>query len=187
MAPLIRRTTSPASSKLPLLISLSKLFHFIPALLFGTASPNTSVYKRDSEHFSAFKHGDGGVIKPDDPPDSPQFMFKLIFSVVLVLAGGVFAGLVVPFGGKQVELSDLGSLTLALMGSDDLNLRVLAASSDDPREKNAARKVLKLLSRGRHWVLVVSKRLSCHSGTDYCLQVLLLGNVVSLTSPRVHS
>lgn len=52
------------------------------------------------------------------------------------------------------------SLTLALMGSDDLNLRVLAASSDDEKERNAARKVLKLLSKGRHWVLVV--RLSLH-------------------------
>lgn len=49
------------------------------------------------------------------------------------------------------------------MGSDDLNLRVLAASSSDPRERAAATKVLRLLRRGRHWVLVV----------------LLLGNVVS--------
>lgn len=49
------------------------------------------------------------------------------------------------------------------MGSDDLNLRVLAASSSDPKERAAATKVLRLLRRGRHWVLVV----------------LLLGNVVS--------
>jgi metal transporter CNNM len=48
------------------------------------------------------------------------------------------------------------------MGSDDLNLRVLSTSSDDPKERKAAGKVLRLLSRGRHWVLVV----------------LLLGNVV---------
>lgn len=48
------------------------------------------------------------------------------------------------------------------MGSDDLNLRVLSTSSDDPRERRAASKVLRLLARGRHWVLVV----------------LLLGNVV---------
>lgn len=52
------------------------------------------------------------------------------------------------------------------MGSDDLNLRVLAASSSDPRERDAATKVLRLLRRGRHWVLVV----------------LLLGNVVSRTT-----
>lgn len=49
------------------------------------------------------------------------------------------------------------------MGSDDLNLRVLATSSDDEKERKAAKKVLRLLERGRHWVLVV----------------LLLGNVVS--------
>lgn len=41
------------------------------------------------------------------------------------------------------------------MGSDDLNLRVLATSSDDPRERKQAQKVIKLLARGRHWVLVV--------------------------------
>lgn len=56
-------------------------------------------------------------------------------------------------------------LTLALMGSDDLNLRVLATSSDDPRERKQAQKVIKLLARGRHWVLVV----------------LLLSNVVRWT------
>ena len=50
------------------------------------------------------------------------------------------------------------------MGSDDLNLRVLATSSEDPKERKSAEKVLRLLQRGRHWVLVV----------------LLLGNVVRL-------
>ena len=63
------------------------------------------------------------------------------------------------------------SLTLALMGSDDLNLRVLATSSDDPKERQSAGKVLRLLDRGRHWVLVV----------------LLLSNVVSVSVTRSHS
>jgi hypothetical protein len=62
----------------------------------------------------------------------------------------------------------ISSLTLALMGSDDLNLRVLSASSDNLKEKKSAAKVLRLLDRGRHWVLVV----------------LLLGNVVSCTRLR---
>jgi metal transporter CNNM len=31
-------------------------------------------------------------IEPEDPPDSPVFWWKLGLSVVLVLAGGVFAG-----------------------------------------------------------------------------------------------
>ncbi|KAF8917668.1 DUF21-domain-containing protein [Mucidula mucida] len=48
------------------------------------------------------------------------------------------------------------------MGLDDLHLRVLAASSDDPREKENAKRVLALMRKGRHWVLVV----------------LLLGNVI---------
>ncbi|WVF72789.1 hypothetical protein IAT40_007607 [Kwoniella sp. CBS 6097] len=77
-------------------------------------------------------------IEPEDPPDSPAFWWKLGLSVVFVLSGGVFAG-----------------LTLALMGSDDLNLRVLSTSSSNPKERQAANKVLRLLSRGRHWVLVV--------------------------------
>jgi metal transporter CNNM len=63
---------------------------------------------------------------------------KLIISVFLVLAGGVFAG-----------------LTLGLMGLDELHLRVLATSSEDLREKRNAQKVLKLMHKGRHWVLVV--------------------------------
>ncbi|KIK54859.1 hypothetical protein GYMLUDRAFT_48403 [Collybiopsis luxurians FD-317 M1] len=83
----------------------------------------------------------------DDTPEygSPEFWWKMGISVALVLLGGVFAG-----------------LTLGLMGLDELHLRVLAASSDDPNEKRNAKKVLQLMKKGRHWVLVV----------------LLLGNVV---------
>ncbi|KAJ6608079.1 hypothetical protein B0H10DRAFT_2069212 [Mycena sp. CBHHK59/15] len=76
---------------------------------------------------------------------SPEFWTKIGLSALLVLAGGVFAG-----------------LTLGLMGLDELHLRVLAASSEDPAEKRNAKKVLRLMERGRHWVLVV----------------LLLGNVI---------
>ncbi|CDO71718.1 hypothetical protein BN946_scf184920.g2 [Trametes cinnabarina] len=99
--------------------------------------------------------------EPGEPPGSPEFWYKLIVSIALVLAGGVFAG-----------------LTLGLMGLDELHLRVLAASSDSPEERKNAQKglclssvpckvcshppVLRLLGRGRHWVLVV----------------LLLGNVI---------
>ncbi|KZT68840.1 DUF21-domain-containing protein [Daedalea quercina L-15889] len=80
-----------------------------------------------------------------EPPGSSAFWYKLIISIGLVLLGGVFAG-----------------LTLGLMGLDELHLRVLAASSDDPVERKNAEKVLRLLSHRRHWVLVV----------------LLLGNVI---------
>ncbi|KIY43938.1 DUF21-domain-containing protein [Fistulina hepatica ATCC 64428] len=83
----------------------------------------------------------------EEPPemDEADFWSHITISVFLVLAGGVFAG-----------------LTLGLMGLDDLHLRVLSTSSDDLTEKQNARKVLRLMEKGRHWVLVV----------------LLLGNVI---------
>ncbi|KAJ3997193.1 hypothetical protein F5050DRAFT_1799207 [Lentinula boryana] len=76
----------------------------------------------------------------DDTPEygSPEFWWKMGISVLFVLLGGVFAG-----------------LTLGLMGLDELHLRVLAASSDNQIEKKNAKKVLKLMSKGRHWVLVI--------------------------------
>ncbi|KAF6741908.1 hypothetical protein DFP72DRAFT_941086 [Ephemerocybe angulata] len=85
------------------------------------------------------------VEEPPAQPGSSEFYEKLAVSAVLVVVGGIFAG-----------------LTLGLMGLDELHLRVLSASSDDPIEKRNAVKVLKLLEKGRHWVLVV----------------LLLGNVI---------
>lgn len=72
------------------------------------------------------------------PVGSAEFCAKMAISAVLVLAGGVFAG-----------------LTLGLMGLDELHLRVLATSSEDVAEKRNAQKVLSLMQRGRHWVLVV--------------------------------
>ena len=79
--------------------------------------------------------------KHKDYPEwgTPDFYFHIGISIVLVLLGGIFAG-----------------LTLGLMGLDELHLRVLRASSDDPQERANAAKVLRLLGRGRHWVLVVS-------------------------------
>jgi len=89
------------------------------------------------------------TIRRDDSdtpePGSADWWFHIIVSIFLVLAGGVFAG-----------------LTLGLMGLDELHLRVLSASSENRVERANAKKVLKLLTKGRHWVLVV----------------LLLGNVV---------
>ncbi|GJE92114.1 DUF21-domain-containing protein [Phanerochaete sordida] len=79
------------------------------------------------------------------PPGSSEFWWKIAISSVFVLLGGLFAG-----------------LTLGLMGLDELHLRVLSTSSDDPLERANAAKVLRLLNKGRHWVLVV----------------LLLGNVI---------
>ncbi|KAF8761983.1 hypothetical protein RHS01_00353 [Rhizoctonia solani] len=83
--------------------------------------------------------------EPEEPIGSAGFWWKMVMSMGLVLLGGAFAG-----------------LTLGLMGLDELHLRVLATSSDDPNEKKNANKVLRLMKKGRHWVLVV----------------LLLGNVI---------
>ncbi|KAF8190069.1 hypothetical protein BJ912DRAFT_1142806 [Pholiota molesta] len=92
--------------------------------------------------FKAGKHKTG---HPGAEPWSPDFWYHVIVSIFLVLAGGIFAG-----------------LTLGLMGLDHLHLRVLATSSEDQAQKKNAQKVLKLMGRGKHWVLVV----------------LLLGNVI---------
>mmetsp|Transcript_733 Transcript_733/g.814 ORF Transcript_733/g.814 Transcript_733/m.814 type:complete len:733 (-) Transcript_733:4-2202(-) len=68
---------------------------------------------------------------------SPELFYTNLFtSIFLVLAGGVFAG-----------------LTLGLMGQDEVYLKVIATSGE-PQERNHARKVLKLIGRGKHWVLV---------------------------------
>ena len=65
-----------------------------------------------------------------------QFYVNLFTSAFLVLAGGVFAG-----------------LTLGLMGQDEVYLKVIS-SSGEPSEQKHAKKVLRLLGRGKHWVLV---------------------------------
>ncbi|KAG7663088.1 MAM3 [[Candida] subhashii] len=65
-----------------------------------------------------------------------EFYVNLFTSIFLVLAGGVFAG-----------------LTLGLMGQDEVYLKVIATSGE-PKERKHARKVLELIGRGKHWVLV---------------------------------
>ncbi|CDS10379.1 hypothetical protein LRAMOSA03055 [Lichtheimia ramosa] len=67
---------------------------------------------------------------------SAEFLEKVFIIIFLVLLGGVFAG-----------------LTLGLMGQDETNLHVLIESGT-PSERKNAKKVLALLERGKHWVLV---------------------------------
>ncbi|GAA6017934.1 hypothetical protein JCM10207_002711, partial [Rhodosporidiobolus poonsookiae] len=81
------------------------------------------------------KHGLPG--EPETPPGSSAFYWKLALSAGLVLLGGVFAG-----------------LTLGLMGLDLVNLQVLSTSGEEHERRDAA-KVMRLLEKGRHWVLVV--------------------------------
>ncbi|OAQ97786.1 hypothetical protein LLEC1_05557 [Akanthomyces lecanii] len=56
--------------------------------------------------------------------------------MALVLLGGAFAG-----------------LTIALMGQDSIYLQVVSGDPEEPQHKNA-RRVLDLLNKGKHWVLV---------------------------------
>lgn len=65
-----------------------------------------------------------------------SFSTFLSISIVLVILGGIFAG-----------------LTLGLMGQDEVYLKVIQTSGS-PREKYHADRVLNLLNRGKHWVLV---------------------------------
>jgi len=68
--------------------------------------------------------------------DDPSLWLYLSIAVLLVLLGGVFAG-----------------LTIALMGLDDLYLAVIAESGEG-KEQRHAQKVHGLLRKGKHWVLV---------------------------------
>jgi metal transporter CNNM len=59
-----------------------------------------------------------------------------VVSMFLVLLGGAFAG-----------------LTIALMGQDEIYLRVISLDQEELQHNNA-RRVHHLISRGKHWVLV---------------------------------
>lgn len=76
------------------------------------------------------------TLKKQEHMTREQFYVNLFVSAFLVLAGGVFAG-----------------LTLGLMGQDEVYLKVIATSGE-PHERKHARKVLRLIGRGKHWVLV---------------------------------
>jgi metal transporter CNNM len=83
--------------------------------------------------------------KAEDVAEEIPTWVYLTTAGALVLLGGAFAG-----------------LTIALMGQDEIYLQVIATSGEGAERENAA-KVLNLLKRGKHWVLVT----------------LLLGNVIT--------
>jgi hypothetical protein len=87
-----------------------------------------------------FARSDSPVYTREEPdpksPDDPQLWVYLSIAIALVLLGGVFAG-----------------LTIALMGQDEIYLQVIATSGEGSEKKSAAR-VLRLLKKGKHWVLV---------------------------------
>ncbi|KKO99443.1 hypothetical protein THAR02_08443 [Trichoderma harzianum] len=73
---------------------------------------------------------------PDHHDTNTPVWVLAVSSMTLVLLGGAFAG-----------------LTIALMGQDSIYLQVLSGDPNEPQHKNAKR-VLTLLNRGKHWVLV---------------------------------
>jgi metal transporter CNNM len=84
----------------------------------------------------ATKHSsEGDDDLPKDAGD-PDLWVYLGIAVALVLLGGVMAG-----------------LTIALMGQDETYLQVIATSGEGA-EKRHAKRVLRLLAKGKHWVLV---------------------------------
>ncbi|KAJ3993822.1 DUF21-domain-containing protein [Lentinula boryana] len=99
------------------------------------AAPTDHVLDEDA---TICQHRHGIPTGSTDGKSTTNLCIKLLVSTILVLLGGLFAG-----------------LTLGLMGLDELHLRVLAAASDNPKEKEDAQKVLQLMHKGRHWVLVV--------------------------------
>ncbi|KAK8182240.1 hypothetical protein BC567DRAFT_219345 [Phyllosticta citribraziliensis] len=85
------------------------------------------------------KHHSSPVRLYEDEPKSSDDAELWVFlgtAVALVLLGGAFAG-----------------LTIALMGQDEIYLQVIATSGDGAERKSATR-VLNLLKKGKHWVLV---------------------------------
>lgn len=81
----------------------------------------------------------GGSNVASSQPQELQYSQRttyMIISSFLVVLGGVFAG-----------------LTLGLMGQDEVYLKVISTSGS-PKERKLASKVLSLISRGKHWLLV---------------------------------
>lgn len=110
----------------PLVLGLSK------ALFLALAQ--IDVVRAIPAHISSYLHT---LDEPEPKPaDDPSLWMYLAVAAALVLLGGAFAG-----------------LTIALMGQDEIYLQVIQDSGEGSEKRNAG-KVLGLLKRGKHWVLV---------------------------------
>lgn len=96
----------------------------------ASAAPLSTLWSDTAPHLL-----EDDVEAPKSPAD-PNLYVYLGVAIALVLLGGAFAG-----------------LTIALMGQDETYLQVIA-SSGEGAEKRHAHKVLNLLKKGKHWVLV---------------------------------
>ncbi|RMZ87832.1 hypothetical protein DV736_g4938, partial [Chaetothyriales sp. CBS 134916] len=108
-------------------LSFSKLI----LLAFWPGSETHAVPLGIVPWLSAQENEDG-----DKPASDPSLWLYLGTAAVLVLLGGAFAG-----------------LTIALMGQDEVYLHVIRESGEGAEKKHADR-VLRLLQKGKHWVLV---------------------------------
>lgn len=122
---------------LVLLIAQIPAYHGLPiassvlgiASRAGHSNGNTSTFNASSDSPGT----SSGTTAPEGDAD---LWFNLTVSAILVLLGGAFAG-----------------LTLGLMGQDEVYLQVMLESGEASERKSAA-KVLNLLKKGKHWVLV---------------------------------
>ncbi|KAF9934307.1 hypothetical protein FBU30_002446 [Linnemannia zychae] len=142
---------------------------FVNLLLCSRLFMNWSTGNKDSRD-GTFRVAGAGCSVLEEPEheggdaSTPEFWIKMALILFLVIIGGVFAGNAFhPFSSVRLVLTNSSStgLTIGLMGLDETNLQVLMASGT-PTEQIHAETVYKLLSRGKHWVLVT----------------LLLGNVI---------
>ena len=135
----------------PLLLSMAKLFMlgFLPLLRAAPQlrSPFT-VFVEDEE--------------PPMSPTKPTLWIYLAVAIALVLLGGAFAGLTIALMGQVSYSTETGGNVTANQMQDEIYLQVIKTSGEGS-ERNHAAKVLRLLKRGKHWVLVT----------------LLLGNVIT--------
>ncbi|CAO3638848.1 unnamed protein product [Cunninghamella blakesleeana] len=114
---------------------LRTLSWFIWTFLLAT-TVNGSPIKTLSISAFGSDGADSGIINNTAESSLLIYVFKLVAIVVLVLLGAVFAG-----------------LTLGLMGLDLTNLHVIKESGT-PEEQANATKVLHLLDKGKHLVLI---------------------------------
>lgn len=113
------------------LVCTTAVGHALAApLLAENGQDNANGYMGIMEH----RHGSR---EPEQPRTTSELVLDCLSIAALVLGGGLCAG-----------------LTLSLMGLDSVNLQVLSTAGSDVEKRNATR-VLRLLERGRHWVLVV--------------------------------
>ncbi|KAF2396936.1 DUF21-domain-containing protein [Trichodelitschia bisporula] len=131
-SPHLSRVSSLSSHSSSIAFGASKMLATM-LLLFLSAPFAAALPVSQSMSFNAAHSGHG--VDPL-PADDPSLWVYMSTALVLVLLGGAFAG-----------------LTIALMGQDEIYLQVIATSGDGAERKNA-QKVLNLLKRGKHWVLV---------------------------------